>query len=376
MRRPGIPFLMVLSLGLIASHRPASADSEPTIATVSSDPGAKQPQATVDAQGRIHVAFGIGNTVWCASTTDGGREFAAPVQVGSVPTLALGMRRGPRIAATDQAVVVTAIGGKEGKGRDGDLLAWRSTDHGRTWAGPSRVNSQKASAREGLHALAAGPKGDLFCVWLDDRHQRKEVFGSRSSDGGATWEPDHLIYRSPETSVCPCCHPSVTYGPDGTLYVMWRNDVNGARDLYLTRSTDGGQTFASAEKLGKGTWPLNACPMDGGAVAAGPGHRVETVWMRNGSMFAAEPGQPERDLGHGVQGWAAAGPDGLYAAWLIHRPGQLLVLRPGESQPSVLAEAAADPALASAPGGRGPVVAVWESKSGAGGLSAAVLASP
>ncbi|MEO6809144.1 MAG: sialidase family protein, partial [Isosphaeraceae bacterium] len=223
---------------------------------------------------------------------------------------------------------------------------------------------------------AAGPNGEVFCVWLDNRDERMEIFGARSKDGGATWEPDQRVYRSPELSVCTCCHPSVTYAPDGTLYVMWRNNIKGARDFYLTRSSDGGQTFAPAEKLGKGTWPLNACPMDGGAVAAGPGGLVETVWMRNGSMFAARPGQAERDLGHGVQGWAAVGPDGLYAAWLIHRPGQLLFLRPGSRQPSVLVEAASDPALASAPGGRGPVVAVWESKSGEGGLFATVLSKP
>lgn len=376
MRRTGIPFLMVLNVALIVGLRPASAGSEPAVATVSSDPGAKQPQPAVDSRGGIHVAFGIGNTVWCASATADGCGFAEPVRVGSVPTLALGMRRGPRIAASDKALVVTAIGGKEGKGRDGDLLAWRSTDQGQTWTGPDRLNSQESSAREGLHALAAGPDGEVFCVWLDNRDQRMEIFGARSKDGGATWEPDRLVYRSPETSVCPCCHPSVAHGPDGTLHVMWRNNLKGARDLYLTRSNDGGRTFSPAEKLGEGTWSLNACPMDGGAVAAGPGELLETVWMRNGSIFAAKPGQPERNLGRGVQGWAAAGPDGLYAAWLTHRPGQLLVLQPGASQPGVLAEAASDPALASPLGGRGPVVAAWESKAGSGGLCAAVLARP
>ncbi|KAJ3054740.1 hypothetical protein HK102_011471, partial [Quaeritorhiza haematococci] len=51
---------------------------------------------------------------------------------------------------------------------------------------------------------------------------------------------------------------------------MWRNSLKGARDLFLADSSDGGRTFSPAEKLGRGTWPLNACPMDGGAVAVGP----------------------------------------------------------------------------------------------------------
>ena len=38
-----------------------------------------------------------------------------------------------------------------------------------------------------------------------------------------------------------------------------------------------------------------------------------------------------------------------------------------------LAEGANDPVIAAAPGGRGPVVAAWESKSGEGGIFARVF---
>jgi hypothetical protein len=332
----------------------------------------KQPQAAVDPAGRIYVAFGRGGTVRLAVSTDRGRTFQVST-VGSAGSLALGMRRGPRVAATGDAVVVTAIGGSKGKGRDGDVLAWRSADSGKSWAGPTRVNSVESSAREGLHGMASGPGGELFCTWLDLRNKRTEIYGALSKDGGASWQPDALVYRSPERSVCECCHPSAAFGPDGTLHVMWRNQLKGARDLYLSSSSDGGKTFRPAEKLGRGTWPLNACPMDGGSVAARPDGRVETVWMRAGAMYAARPGEPERELGRGVQGWNAVGPGGAYSVWLEKRPGRLLALTPSGGSPIVLAERANDPAVASAPGGRGPVVAVWESKSDEGGLRARVL---
>jgi hypothetical protein len=157
---------------------------------------------------------------------------------------------------------------------------------------------------------------------------------------------------------------------------MWRNSLKGARDLYLTSSSDGGKTFRPAEKLGRGTWPLNACPMDGGAVAAGPEGRVETVWMRAGAMFAARPGAEERSLGRGVQGWTAFGAKGPYSVWLEKRPGKLLALLPGGSSPRTLAERASAPVVAAAPGGGGPVVAVWEAKSEGGGIVSLVLAAP
>lgn len=343
---------------------------EPRIVTSSGD--AKQPQIAVDPSGRILVAFGQGNAVKLAVSTDGGKSYEVR-NVRDAGSLALGMRRGPRVAATGDTIVVTAVGGSVGKGRDGDVLAWRSNDLGKSWDGPTSVNTDPGSAREGLHGMAAAPDGAVFCTWLDLRNKRTEIYGALSRDGGETWEKDILVYRSPDKSVCECCHPSVAFAPDGTLHVMWRNQLKGARDLYLASSKDGGRTFGEARKLGHGTWKLDACPMDGGAVAAGEGGRVETVWMRAGTMFSATPGEAEQKLGPGVQGWTAMAPDGPYSVWIEKRPGRLLAVRPGDSSPVTIADRAGDPVVASALGGRGPVVAAWEDKSGGGGIRARVL---
>ena len=53
----------------------------------------------------------------------------------------------------------------------------------------------------------------------------------------------------------------------GRVAVMWRNWLNGSRDMFAALSSDGGKTFATAQKLGSGTWKLNGCPMDGGSIA-------------------------------------------------------------------------------------------------------------
>lgn len=369
LKRIGLASLAIFSVFSMLAEA-GMLDSPPAAHVVDAD--GRQPQVALGPGGRIYVAFGRANEVRLAASGDGGRNFEVST-VGEVGALSLGMRRGPRVAASDDAVVVTAIGGNQGMGRDGDVLAWRSSDGGRTWAGPRRLNSVEGSAREGLHGMAAGPGGRMFCTWLDLRAGRTEIYGSVTRDGGATWEKDSLIYRSPDGSVCECCHPSAAYGADGTLYVMWRNSLGGSRDLYLTSSADDGKTFRPAEKLGRETWPLKACPMDGGAVAVGPEGGVETVWMRAGSMFAARPGEAERPLGRGVQGWAAMGAGGLQAVWLQGRPGRLLHLAPGSATPRVLAERAVDPAIAAALGGRGPVVVVWEVPAGGKGIEAAVI---
>lgn len=320
----------------------------------------RQPQADVADDGTIYVAYGSGNSIYVCRSTDSGSSYSDPAKVGEVKNLMLGRRRGPRIAAGGSTVVVTAIG------REGNLLAWRSAEGGRRWHGPATVNDQPSSAREGLHDLAAGPDGELYCVWLDLRNNREmELWGARSDDGGRTWSPNVPIYRSPDGHICECCHPNVAFDREGGVYVMWRNWLNGARDMYLAVSRDGGRTFGPAEKLGRGTWNLDHCPMDGGhLVVLAPG-KVATVWRRDKRVFRTAPGlRSEQHLGPGEQPWAAATDGGAYFVWISRRPGDLWLLSPSDAHPTKLAAHAADPVVAAPPSGAGPVVVVWESGEG------------
>jgi hypothetical protein len=325
----------------------------------------QQPQLAVDAKGSIHAVFGVGDSIRYCRSDDAGKSFSAPVSLPSVHDMSLGMRRGPRIAVTEKAVCVTAVGGKHGKGRDGDVLALRSTDGGKTWSEPVLVNDTADSAREGLHAMAAGPRGELCCVWLDLRNRKTEVMASVSTDGGATWAKNILVYKSPDGSVCECCHPSVAHDSRGTIYVMWRNSLAGARDMYFAISSDGGTTFGPAAKLGAGSWPLKACPMDGGSIIAIAPGKTASVWRSEKSVFLSLEGQnEERLLGPGEQPWIVATADGPFVIWLAKRGDAAYLLTPQSKSPVKLSNKAADPVLATGPAGQGPVVAAWESRDG------------
>lgn len=89
---------------------------------------------------------------------------------------------------------MAAVGGKLGKGRDGDVLALCSTDGGKTWSEPVLVNDTVDSAREGLHAMSAGPNGALCCVWLVLGNRKTKVMASVSLDGGAKWSKNVRVY--------------------------------------------------------------------------------------------------------------------------------------------------------------------------------------
>jgi hypothetical protein len=223
---------------------------------------------------------------------DGGREFSTPVKIVSGDEFMVGMRRGPRVVAEGERVTVTVIGR--------ELMAYHSTDGGLTWSGAQVINEVPGSAREGLHDLTAAPGGRVFVSWLDLRNGAMELWGAHSIDGGRTWARNEQVYRSPDKSVCECCHPTVHYDEAGNLAVMWRNSIAGNRDLWLATKSTGAGGF-SALKLGLGSWALNACPMDGGDILSLGGGAFTTVWQRAGAVYSCTPGGTEVRLGNGKQ---------------------------------------------------------------------------
>ena len=246
---------------------------------------------------RVFLAYGSESGVSVTSSTDGGQTFGSAVNLAVPGRMSLGMHRGPRIAATPSAVIVTMVAGPKGGGLDGDVLLYRSTDGGLTFGAPIVINDVPGSAREGLHALAATDQGVVMLAWLDLRETGTRIYTAVSRDHGVTWSPDRFVYASASGSVCECCHPSVAIDSNGTLAVMFRNNLDGNRDLYVAQSHDGA-VFAPPQKSGLGSWPLNACPMDGGGMVFRSGS-LTSVWRRQNDIYLAPLGKPEVRVGAG-----------------------------------------------------------------------------
>lgn len=332
-----------------------------TIGPVGSEAPAREPQMAVSGN-TVALVFGAGNAIYFSRSVDLGKTFEPPRQVAAGEIVPLTRHRGPRIAFAGSAIVVTAVVGKtasegphaHGLPSDGNLLAWRSEDGGKTWTSGVSINDVAGAATEGLHSLSADAKGNLFAAWLDKRDMKTKLYGSRSIDGGRTWSANALIYASPDGTICECCHPSVAFDSEGTTWVMWRNWLGGSRDMYLARSKDGAH-FSAPQKLGDGTWKLNACPMDGGGIAVS-GTSVTTAWRREHSLFMDRPGQPEALIGDGTDVAIAAGRAGVFLIWST--PEGVMTLRPGSQQPSAMGAKGAFPTIASLP--QSGAVAAWE----------------
>lgn len=308
----------------------------------------QMPNLARDTEDYIHLVYGIGDSIMYSYSSDKGKSFSAGSLISILPKLAASHTRGPQIAVTNHGLVVTACNGL------GDIFSFRKPNDG-GWIQGGKVNDVDTIAKEGLMSLSADGE-NAFALWLDLRgNNHNKIFGARSTDGGATWSKNIMVYTSPDTTVCECCKPSVVV-KGKNVYVMFRNWIDGNRDLYIIISKDGGNTFGNAQKLGTGSWKLNGCPMDGGGLAVNKNDEIQTVWRRKNKIYASTSGSTETELGEG-KGCTVATVNGKNVyAWI--EKGEVVIIKP-QGQKKILGKGS-QPVLKEL--NNEHVICVWENE--------------
>jgi hypothetical protein len=277
----------------------------------------QMPDLSKDDSGMVHLVYGSRDSILYSFSSDNGKSFSSPSIVSILPNLAASHMRGPQIAATSNGLVITACNDM------GNIFSF-TKDETNKWSQAIRVNDIDTIAKENLMALSADGN-TAFSVWLDLRDGHNRIYGAKSTDGGKSWSKNILIYASPDTTVCECCKPSVAM-KGNNVFVMFRNWLKGNRDLYLIQSSDGGNSFGEAQKLGNGSWALNGCPMDGGGLVIDKNGNAETVWNRKGVIYACEPGKEEEKLGEGKNCTMESVNGKNVYAWV--KDGNIIVMKP------------------------------------------------
>jgi len=253
----------------------------------------RQPQISVDNHGVVRVVFGRSDSIFCATSVSKGATFSPPVLVGVVSKMHLGMARGPQLASSADYSVITAMD------QTGNIHFFMLNHRKGTWQNKGLVNDLKGSAPEGLMNIACDSKDNFYAIWLDIRlNKRNNIYFSSLPVGHTQWLKNTLVYQSPDEHVCECCRPSITV-KGSRVAVMFRNWLNGSRDLYVATSVNKGRTFGTAIKIGYGTWKMNACTMDGGGLNFNTDNTISTAWQRQGTVYYCKSGQSERPLSKG-----------------------------------------------------------------------------
>lgn len=285
------------------------------------------PVVTSEENGVVHLVYGQDSTIYYAVADKQSYQFSPPVAVATLSQLVAGAKRGPQIAVTENYVVITAVN------RAGNLFAYSLDRKSGRWSSAVRINDVPEVAKEGFQAIASASPGVFHTTWLDLRaDKRNKIVIATSRDGGRTWSTNRMVYRSPSGTVCECCKVSIAAMND-EVYIQFRNWLDGSRDLYLAHSADGGATFTPAQKLGSGTWKLNACPMDGGAVVLSASKQPVTVWRRENTLYTCQPGAPEQAVATGRNVTAGSGAAGIALAW---DEGSMVWLKINDNPPVAL----------------------------------------
>ena len=223
------------------------------------------------SNGSLHVSVTPAGATG-ANPTVTVRDPAGPIEAhGEAP---------PQLAADrDGGISILYTVGKEVPGErfpKSALRFIRSTDQGRNWSEPRTVNDGTEFGSHNFHALTAAPDGSLLATWLDARRGKSGVWMSRSTDGGRTWEANRPIYSDP---TCPCCRTSVAVAGDGSIYVAWRAILPGdVRDVVVTRSSDGGASWAAPVRVRADDWVYPGCPHAGPSLEVDAKGAVHVAW--------------------------------------------------------------------------------------------------
>ncbi len=248
-----------------------------------------------DDSNKVHMAFASGDSIYYCYSINKGEHFSKPVLVGLMPDLSIGGGRGPQIISARGQLIIAVVN------TAGNIYTFVKKSDERIWEKGTRINDVPDIAKEAFVSLASNKRGEVFVVWLDLRDdQKNKIVGSKSLDAGVTWSDNKVIYKSPDSTVCECCKPSVEM-KDQMVVVMFRNWLNGNRDLHVIQSTDGGENFGTAIKAGEGSWKLNGCPMDGGGLLIDSDKKIHTVWRRQGEIYSWTNGEKEKKITEGRQ---------------------------------------------------------------------------
>ncbi|MEO6230922.1 MAG: sialidase family protein [Ferruginibacter sp.] len=278
----------------------------------------QMPALAKDKSNNVHLVYGMGDSIMYVYSSDNGNTFSNPLLVSALPHVYTFATRGPQVAVTDKGLLITACTSQ------GNIFSFYK-ETGNDWTKGEKLNDVDTVAKEGLMGLSSYGN-TAFAVWLDLRgNKRNKIVGAKSIDGGKTWLKNKIIYTSPDSTVCQCCKPSVVVWQN-KVAVMFRNWLQGNRDLYLVQSTDAGGSFGAAQKLGTGSWKLDGCPMDGGNLAVNDNGAVQTVWRRGATVFSTNPGMPEKEMGQGKSCTIEIVNNKNVYAWTEN--GQVVVMKP------------------------------------------------
>jgi hypothetical protein len=239
-----------------------------------------------DATAILRYAERAPDGTWSApkAITQGTDWFVSAVDVPAVMRMRSGSLVAQWLKAVDLALEAYDV-----------RLAF-SRDDGVSWSQPVAPHHDGTTAQHGFVSLFEWPDsagGGLGLVWLDGRKMAAEdasppsdemsLYRARFDTAGTQVDETALDGR-----VCECCPTSVAIAAGGPVVAFRDRSPKDVRDIYVARAT--GSTWETPAAVHADHWTIDACPVNGPAIAAS-GSSVAVAWFtqpgEDGHAFVA-----------------------------------------------------------------------------------------
>jgi hypothetical protein len=163
-----------------------------------------------------------------------------------------------------------------------------SEDGAQTFLDPVKVFTPGPGQFATLAGMKTDGAGNPVIAYIHELTNETEAVYrvSRSTDGGISFLPSaNASDAAAGDFVCECCYPDLVTAGD-TIWLAFRNNMNNLRDMWVTRSTDGGASFPAAADVDATDWVINACPISGPQLQRLSGDTLLSVWMSRGEGSA------------------------------------------------------------------------------------------
>jgi hypothetical protein len=189
----------------------------------------------------------------------------------------------PAIACSGDEVWVVWEDERDGELRNRNIRMNRSSDRGRSWLEEDvLLDGDVEGDAMSLAPAIVAVEEDVYVAWFDSREGAYDIYVQASTDGGETWLAEPTRVDTDEAGAAYSAYPSMVADADGRVVVAWEDSRDGASDVYVNVSSDNAASFAAGDtRLDVGSDGTNSfLPR-----LAMSGDRVYAVWHdeRNGA---------------------------------------------------------------------------------------------
>ncbi len=249
------------------------------------------PEVAMDAQGILHLVYGLDHHACYVRSTDQGATFTKPVRIDSSGQVETRMgERGPKLAVGGDGVIHVVWVDEWAPGVKTYVRYARSLDGGKSFAPLQTLSSM--SGVDGA-TLAADGRGHVAAFWHVMAEPKPEVKSAtwlhtaRSSDRGAAFGPcEKVVVTNLPGLACSMCMMRARADVDGNVCLAFRGARDSIRDIYVLKGPIAGNRF-TALRVNQDHWNIDYCPMCGPELTFTPDGRLLCAFMSRQRVYWA-----------------------------------------------------------------------------------------